>query len=181
MNQRKSFNIPNLLSFLRLAMIPLILWLYCVKGCYGWALAVLVLSGITDIADGMIARRFQMVTDLGKALDPVADKLTQLATLGCLLTRFPYMWMPLSLLVVKELLTGIMSLYAVKKTGEVKGADWHGKLCTVLLYVVIGMHMVWIMIPGWISKALILLCMTAMCFSAVLYAYRNYKQIKGFA
>ncbi len=88
-NTRKQlFTIPNLLSLLRLCMIPLIIWLYCAKKNYALTAAVLVLSGITDTVDGFIARRFNMVTDLGKALDPVADKLTQAAMMFCLLTRF---------------------------------------------------------------------------------------------
>ena len=77
-NTRKQlFTIPNLLSLLRLCMIPLIIWLYCTQKNYALTAVVLVLSGLTDMVDGYIARRFNMVTDLGKALDPVADKLTQ--------------------------------------------------------------------------------------------------------
>ena len=73
------FTIPNLLSLVRLALIPLIVWLYCVKHEYLWAVVVVVLSGVTDIVDGFIARKYHMVSDFGKILDPVADKLTQAA------------------------------------------------------------------------------------------------------
>ena len=178
--KQQIFTIPNLLSLLRLLMIPLILWLYSEKQAYTWALLVLLLSGLTDIADGIIARKFNLVSDLGKALDPVADKLTQIATLWCLVTRFPHMWLPLAVLMVKELFTGIMSLYAVKKSGEVKGADWHGKLCTVLLYGTMGLHMLWSSIPMLLSKILMLQCLAVMCLSGILYWYRNFKQIKGY-
>ena len=128
--KQQIFTIPNLLSFFRLLLIPVIVWLYCDRHAYGWTLSVLILSGLTDIADGYIARRWNLISDFGKALDPVADKLTQIATLWCLVSRFSYMWLPLGILLIKELFTGIMSLYAVKKSGQVKGADWHGKLCT---------------------------------------------------
>lgn len=178
-SKQQIFTVPNLLSFLRLLLIPLIVWLYCVKDAHGMALAVLILSGITDIADGIIARKFNLISDFGKALDPIADKLTQIATMGCLLSRFPHMWLPLGILVVKEVFTGAMSLYAVKKSGEVKGADWHGKLCTVLLYAVMGLHMLWAGIPAFLSKCLLLLCVGVMCLSGLLYWYRNFKQIKG--
>ena len=178
--KQQIFTIPNLLSLLRLLMIPLILWLYSEKQAYTWALVVLLLSGLTDIADGIIARKFNMVSDLGKALDPVADKLTQIATLWCLVARFPHIWLPLVILMVKELFSGIMSLYAVKKSGQVKGADWHGKLCTVLLYGALGLHMLWSGIPILLSKALMGLCVAVMCLSGVLYWYRHYKQIKGY-
>ena len=173
--------LPNLLSFFRLLLIPLIVWLYCQKQAYHMALAVLILSGVTDIADGYIARKWNLVSDFGKALDPVADKLTQIATMFCLVTRFSYLWIPLGMLMVKECFTGIMSLYAVKKSGEVKGADWHGKLCTVLLYGTMALHILWSSIPEGLSKLLMLLCMLVMALSAILYCYRNYKQIKGYA
>lgn len=179
--KQQIFTIPNLLSLFRLLLIPLIVWLYGTKQAYTQALLVLILSAATDIADGIIARKFNLVSDLGKALDPVADKLTQIATLWCLVTRFPHMWLPLAVLMVKELFTGIMSLYAVKKSGEVKGADWHGKLCTVLLYGTMGLHMLWSSIPMLLSKILMLLCLAVMCLSGILYWYRNVKQIKGYA
>ena len=179
--KQQIFTVPNLLSLFRLLLIPLIVWLYGTKQAYTEALLVLILSAATDIADGIIARKFNLVSDLGKALDPLADKLTQIATLWCLVTRFPHMWLPLAVLMAKELFTGIMSLYAVKKSGQVKGADWHGKLCTVLLYGTMGLHMLWSTIPLLMSKLLMLLCLAVMCLSGVLYWYRNFKQIKGYA
>lgn len=179
MKKSQVFTVPNALSVFRLLLIPQIVRLYCVERAYGWALGILVLSAVTDIADGYIARRWNLVSDLGKALDPIADKLTQIATLWCLASRFRHMWLPLGLLLVKETVTGIMSLYAVKKSGQVKGADWHGKICTAFLYAAMGLHMLWIWIPLWLSKLLMLVSMLLMCLSGLLYCYRNYKQIKG--
>ena len=177
--KQQILTVPNLLSFFRLLLIPVIVWLYCTKQAYGMALAVLILSGLTDVADGIIARKFDLVSDFGKVLDPIADKLNQIATMGCLISRFHHMLLPLGILVVKEVFTGIMGLYAVKKSGEVKGADWHGKLCTVLLYGAIGLHMLWSSIPIILSKLLMGLCVAVMCLSGILYWYRNFKQIKG--
>ena len=178
--KQQIFTVPNLLSCLRLLLIPVIVWLYCIKKAYTQALLVLILSGVTDVADGIIARKFGLISDLGKILDPVADKLTQMAALVCLLTRFPHMWLPLAMLVAKEVFTGIMGLIAVKRSGQVKGADWHGKLCTVLLYAVIGLHMLWARIPLPISATLVAMCMLVMIFSGILYWYRNLKQIRGY-
>lgn len=175
------FTIPNLLSCFRLLLIPVILWLYCEKEAYGWALAVLILSGLTDIADGKIARKWNLVSDFGKVLDPIADKLTQAVTLWCLLHRFPHLWLMLATLVIKETVTGIMSLLAVRKSGRVDGADWHGKVCTAMLYTVMGLHMLWHEIPTWLSVLLMILCVVVMLFSGLLYWYRNLKQIKGYA
>ena len=89
--KHKIITIPNVLSFFRLLLIPVIVWLYIVKKYPIWTMAVLALSGITDIVDGIIARKCNMISDFGKAFDPVADKLTQIAMLFCLVSRFRWM------------------------------------------------------------------------------------------
>ena len=174
MKKRQLFNLPNLLSLLRLAMIPLLLWLYLEKEAYLWTAAVLVLSGATDVADGIIARKYGLTTDLGKVLDPIADKLTQATMLWCLGTTFPEIRILLAVLVVKEVLTGIMSLISIRKTGRVDGAQWHGKLTTVLLYAMIIDRIV----PWLISVLLTLACAGMMVVSAVLYWKRNRENIR---
>ena len=175
--RKQIFTIPNLLSFLRLCMIPLIIWLYCSQNNYALTAVVLVLSGVTDTIDGFIARRFNMVTDLGKALDPIADKLTQASVMFCLLTRFQMMLVPLLLLIFKEVCNGIMSLFVIKKTGKVCGADWHGKVCTWLLYAMMFLHIVWFDISRQWSTALISICVIMMTVSFALYMVRNYKML----
>ena len=80
------------LSVVRLLLIPVIVWLYCGKQEYTAAVVVILLSGITDIADGIIARKYHMVSDFGKILDPIADKLTQAAIILCLTYNYPLMW-----------------------------------------------------------------------------------------
>lgn len=175
--RKQIFTIPNFLSFLRLCMIPLIIWLYCAQKNYVLTAVVLVLSGVTDTIDGFIARRFNMVTDLGKALDPIADKLTQASVMFCLLTRFQMMLVPLLLLIFKEVCNGIMSLFVIKKTGKVCGADWHGKVCTWLLYAMMFLHIVWFDISREWSTALISICVIMMTVSFALYMVRNYKML----
>lgn len=175
--RKQIFTIPNLLSFLRLCMIPLIIWLYCSQEDYALTAVLLVLSGITDTVDGFIARRFNMVTDVGKALDPIADKLTQASVMFCLLTRFQMMLIPLLLLIFKELCNGIMSLVVIKKTGKVCGADWHGKVCTWLLYAMMFLHIVWFDIPREWSTVFISICVIMMTVSFGLYMIRNYKML----
>ena len=177
-NTRKQlFTIPNLLSLLRLCMIPLIIWLYCTQKNYALTAVVLVLSGLTDMVDGYIARRFNMVTDLGKALDPVADKLTQASVMFCLLSRFRMMLVPLLLLIFKEVCNGVISLVVIKKTGKVCGADWHGKVCTWLLYAMMFVHIVWFDISREWTTALIGICVIMMTLSFALYLVRNYKML----
>lgn len=79
--ENRVYTIPNLLTFFRLCLIPILVWLYCAEENLLWTAAVLLLSGLTDVADGFIARQFHMGSKLGEVLDPVADKLTQGAML----------------------------------------------------------------------------------------------------
>ena len=174
MKKNKILTIPNLLSLLRLAMIPLLLWLYLEKDAYLLTAAVVVLSAITDIVDGIIARKYDLISDLGKALDPVADKLTQIAMLYCLGTTFPEIQILLVILVLKEVITGIMSLVSIRKTGKVEGAQWHGKVTTVLLYAMIIDRIV----PWLFSAVLTVTCAGMMVFSMVMYWKHNWKSIK---
>ena len=172
-DKKKIITIPNLLSFFRLCLIPVIIWFYCVRGEPVWTAAVLTLSGITDIVDGYIARKFSMVSDLGKILDPVADKLTQICVLFCLLTHYPHIVFPLVLLVVKEIFAAISGILVIRKTGKVFGADWHGKATTVTLYALMVTHLLWYQIPDDISFILTGICVGIMLMSFLLYAIRN--------
>jgi cardiolipin synthase len=176
--QNKILTIPNILSFFRLVLIPVIVWLYVGKQDYLWTLLILTLSGVTDIVDGIIARKFNMVSNFGKAFDPVADKLTQMAMLFCLVSRFKYMMIPFVLLVVKEVFTGITALVSIKKTNTVKGAVWHGKLTTVSLYAMMAIHVVWFNIPRTLSLILVGICIGIMLMSFIMYAIQNFTAIK---
>ena len=176
--QKKILTIPNLLSFFRLCLIPVIVWLYSFKQNYVWTLLVLLISGATDIIDGIIARRLNMISDFGKAFDPIADKLTQMAVLFCLVSRFPYMTIPLIILIIKEVTAAVMNMIAIKKTNEVMGAVWHGKLTTVLLYSTMVIHIIWFNIPMLVSNLLIAISTAMMLFSAVQYTLRNIRTLR---
>lgn len=176
--QNKILTIPNMLSFFRLCLIPVIMWLYCVKENYLWAGIILIVSGITDTVDGFVARHFHMTSDLGKVLDPVADKLTQAAMLFCLLTRFPLMIVPLGIMVLKEFFMGVTGLMVIQKTGKVFGADWHGKVTTWLLYAMMILHVFWYNIPVVLSRVLIAACVIMMLISLVLYGRHNLNALR---
>lgn len=171
--QKKIFTIPNLLSMLRLCMIPVIVWLYTQKQDYPLTTCVLILSAVTDIVDGIIARKWGMVSDFGKILDPVADKLTQFVTLLCLFSRFPYMLIPAVLLVVKELFAAVTGLLTIRRTGTVMSAQWHGKTATVSLYAMMMLHLVCYNMAPAVSYILVGVCTGIMLLSAVLYGIRN--------
>lgn len=177
-SQSKILTIPNLLSFFRLCLIPVFMWLYCVERNYLWTGIILIISGLTDTVDGIIARKFNMISDLGKVLDPIADKVTQAAMLFCLLTRFPLMIAPLALMVVKEFFMGVTGLLVIQKTGKVLGADWHGKVNTWLLYAMMIIHVFWYNIPDVVSKVLIGICVVMMLLSLVLYGRHNLKALR---
>lgn len=177
--KHKILTIPNLLSLFRLLLIPAIVWLYVQKQDHPAATALLVLSGLTDIVDGRIARKFNMISDFGKAFDPVADKLTQIAVLYCLVTRFPHMLLPLILLTVKEVSAGVISLLVIRKTGTVYGAVWHGKVNTALLYGTMILHLLWYRIPAVLSDVLIGACTVMILVSAFLYGRQNIRIMKG--
>ena len=189
------FTIPNIMTFLRIILIPVFMFFFLTskdKPDRLWiALGVLVLSGISDVLDGIIARKFNMVSDLGIALDPIADKLTQFAVMLCLVFRFPNMLVPLLLIVIKEVVTGIFALLTIRKTGLIKGARWYGKVTTVLLYVMMGLHLIWPILhrfwpvtfpseqlPGVVSIVSISLCVAMMLFSFVMYVRRYVLMLK---
>ncbi len=177
-SMNKIFTIPNLLSFFRLLLIPLMIWVYIVKKDYTLTLWILLLSGFTDLADGYIARRFHMISNLGKMLDPVADKLTQAAMLFCLCTRFRPVIFPLVLMAFKELYMAISGILIIKKTKSVNGADWHGKIVTALLYTLIIVHVLWYNITPLASNIMIFICTAMMLVSLILYIRKNQSLLK---
>ena len=177
--KHKIITIPNILSLFRLLLIPVIMWLYIVKQDPLWTTAILVLSGITDVVDGIIARKCHMISDFGKAFDPVADKLTQIAMLFCLVSRYRWMLLPLCVMVVKEGSAGILGLLVIRRTGEVDGAVWHGKATTVSLYSMMIIHLIWFDIPGVISGILIGVCTALALMSAFMYSRENVRKLQS--
>ena len=174
----KILTVPNLLSLIRILLIPLFVWLYLGKVDVPATAVVLALSGLTDALDGFIARHYHMVSDFGKALDPFADKLTQFAMLCCLVIRFPRMLWLIIVLCVKEVLVASSQLVVIRKTELVLGAEWHGKITTILLYAVMILHLLWLDIPPTLSWSLVGLCIGMLLLSGVLYGIRNYRAIR---
>lgn len=128
-------NVPNLISLSRICMTPLFAALY-LRGDIRGALGVLGLCAVSDVLDGALARRWGAVTELGKALDPVADKLIQGAMMLCAAARFPEVWLLLAAHLLRELSLGLLGLRVLRVTGRVYGARWYGKLCTAVIYLV---------------------------------------------
>ena len=177
-SKKDILTIPNILSFFRIVLIPIIVLLYVTYERYEWTTLVILFSGLTDIVDGYIARHYNMISDFGKILDPIADKLTQAAILLCLVSRFPKMLYIFIFMAVKETVMGVTGLLSIKSSGEVHGADWHGKLTTVLLYTMMVTHIVWYSIPMNVSDIMLMSVGAVMLISLTLYCSRNVEMIK---
>lgn len=177
--EKKIITIPNVLSFFRLCLIPVIVWLYSIEHHYIRVGYILILSGVTDMADGFIARHFHMISNLGKILDPIADKLTQGVMLMCLVLRFPLMIVPFILLIGKEIYMSVSGILVIQRTGVVCGAEWHGKAATCFLYGMMILHVFWHEITPVVSRVSILACAVMIGISFVLYGVRNVKLLKN--
>lgn len=171
--------IPNFLSFFRILLIPVMAVLYSIYDSHIAAVVVIALSGLTDILDGKIARRFNMVSDFGKFIDPVADKLTQLAMILCLLAKYAGMQGLVILMVLKESFLFAFSYVTFKKTGVVNSARWYGKATTALLYAVMVVLFLFPNIPVTVADTLIFLCGAMIFVSMVLYSRLFFMSLKG--
>nr|WP_210770194.1 CDP-alcohol phosphatidyltransferase family protein [Qaidamihabitans albus] len=107
---RQALTVPNLLSILRLAGVPLFLWLLLGPQEDGWAIVVLVVSALTDWLDGKLARWLDQTSRLGQLLDPAADRLYIVATLVAFLFREIVPWWVVAALLGRELIVGLSLL-----------------------------------------------------------------------
>ncbi|WP_236793543.1 CDP-alcohol phosphatidyltransferase family protein [Amycolatopsis sp. GM8] len=132
---KQAFNVPNILSLLRLAGVPVFLWLLLGPHEDGWALALLVFSALTDWLDGKLARWLNQMSQLGRLLDPAADRLYIAATLVAFLVRDIIPWWVFAPLVLRELIVGVCIL-ALRRNGFAPPeVTYIGKAATfVLMY-----------------------------------------------
>lgn len=156
-------------------MIPFIVWFY-VKNNYYVATALVVLSGITDVADGIIARKFNMVSDLGKILDPIADKCTQGIIIICLSLKYRHMMWLVMLFVVKECIMGLLGYVAIKSKDSVNSAKWYGKVSTLVLYASMIVLILFPDLPYVAVDAIIVFCGGFLTLSLIMYI-RFYIQV----
>lgn len=126
--------IPNIISIIRIALVPAFCVLYFTPDLRWAAFIILVLSGISDVLDGMIARKFNLVSRVGKVLDPIADKLFQLSTVTCLCIDGAVGWWLLCIMIAKDLFMLIGGSVFYHKTHAVIASKWYGKLTSCLLF-----------------------------------------------
>ncbi len=181
-SRRDLWKIPNILCYIRFILIPFFVVTYIKADepkAYIQAAAIVFLSGLTDFLDGFIARRFDMVTELGKIIDPLADKLTQASLIFVLVVKIKWMFLLLILFVIMQLFLLIAGLVMLKKGTKLSGAKWFGKVSTTVFYVTM---LVLVAVPT-LNKSmtgiLMLLCGGFLLLSFLLYIneyiimYRN--------
>ena len=163
----KIITIPNILSLFRFCLIPVIIWIYLGLENY-------ILSGFTDIVDGYIARKFDMISDVGKVLDPIADKSTQGVVVLLLATKFPLILVVAALILIKEAFMAISGYMVVKKCNIVLAAEWYGKLSTVIITAMMVLHLFWPELNPILSNISIIISALSVLGALVLYAIRNF-------
>ncbi len=162
------WNVPNALTMLRAALIPVFLVLYYVSRRYE-ALAVFLLASATDLLDGYIARKYNLVTNFGKLMDPLADKLMVISVL--LVQTFGGILPPAAVIIVllKEILMVVGGMYMLKK-GIVVYSEIVGKAAQFLFIVALSLSFFhedflaagivqWDMLTLWVSVGLTLLAL----------------------
>lgn len=182
--KREIFTIPNLLSIFRLLLIPVYVIIYLNADSqldYYLAASILAVSCLTDMIDGKIARRFNMISNLGKILDPIADKATQFTLLLCLAIKYPVLRLLTLLFVVKESFQLIAGGISLRKGKMLKGALFGGKICTTVLFISL---IILVMLPQLSDKAVLIIAFIDVIFMVIAFidyiiAYfvkRNYFQ-----
>ncbi len=181
--KREILTIPNILSLFRLILIPVYVVIYLnaqIATDYYLAAGILAVSCLTDLIDGKIARHFNMISTVGKILDPLADKATQFTLIICLATKYPILWYLVGLFVVKEsfqLIAGGINLHRGKM---LKGALLSGKICTTVLFVSLIIMVMIPNLPNTVIHWIALIDMVAMAISFGNYLFTYSKRDNKF-
>ncbi len=169
------FKAPNILCYIRILLIPLFIYLF-LSGYHWQSALVVVIATATDVLDGYVARRFNLITDWGKFIDPLADKLMQLSMLAVTIIKIKWVLILVIFFVIKEFLLLIIGLYIYHKDHNLNGANWAGKLCTVVLDSVMLIFIAVPKIPEPIAIILVGLVTFFLLLSFVVYVL-EYKKL----
>lgn len=152
-------HIPNLLSIFRILLIPFFVW-QMIEGNTLAAGIILAVSGLTDLLDGKLARHFGWVSDIGKVLDPIADKLTQTAVCITLLVLSRDYWPFFVILLAKDFIMLVLGGYLLKKDVKLEGAKIFGKVSTTVFYAAMILIVLIPSMPHWLILTLLILATT---------------------
>ena len=167
--KKEILTIPNLLSLFRLLLIPVYMLIYLNASSpvhYSIAGAILAVSCLTDLIDGKIARRFNMISTVGKILDPLADKITQFTLIMCLAIKYEVLWLIVILFVTKESFQLIAGIITLRQGKMLQGALFSGKLCTVILFLSL---IVLVLFPDIISSAVTVIAVIDIIFMLIAF------------
>lgn len=178
--------IPNLLSCCRIFLIPIYLQIYLhasTASDYFLAALIIAVSCLTDAIDGIIARKYNMISNLGKFLDPLADKATQLVLTSCLAARYPQLNPMLALLVAKECFQLTAAVIHLHHGKALPGALMAGKVCTTVMFISLILLVLLPQAPSWFIHAAVLVNGSFLTFSLASYilAYcGKFRQVEDF-
>lgn len=170
--KKEILTIPNILSLFRLMLIPVYVMIYLSAkedSDYYLAAGILAVSCLTDLIDGKIARHFNMISTVGKILDPLADKATQFTLIICLALKYSVLWYIVGLFVIKESFQLIAGSLTLRKGKMLKGALISGKICTTILFISL---ITMVMIPNISEKNINYIAIIDAAF--MLVAFGNY-------
>lgn len=171
-NKKDLWTIPNIIGYVRILLIPVFCYVYLhaqTTTDYYIACGIVLFSSFTDLFDGMIARKFNQVTELGKILDPVADKLTHAALALCLCVRYSLMRVLIVLMIVKECYMAIMGGIMLKRGKMLDGAMFCEKVCTALLFSGLFILFLFPTMPLPLANAIIMIMMISMIYTFARY------------
>lgn len=177
-------SIPNILCYIRLLLIPVFVILYIkaeTQSEYFRAAFIVLIASFTDFLDGFIARKFNMVTEFGKLLDPVADKLMQFALLFVLLVKTNYIYILVIIFLIKEITMAILGYVFLKKGKKLDGAKWFGKVSTAVFYFTMFILIIFPKLYDYnkyIVYTLVLICASFLILSFLLYVREYYLMYK---
>ncbi len=185
---KEYFSIPNLMGYFRILLVPVYLIVYInadTTGDYYIAAGIMFVSFLTDLFDGKIARRFNMVTDFGKILDPVADKITQGVLALSFSFRYPAVTVLLIVFLLKEFIMALVGIYMLRKGRRMNGAAMHGKICTTVIDVTMFILLIFPAIPYMYVNILSGVCILFIIISMFMYGrfyldmWKEIKKEKG--
>ncbi|MBR5151946.1 MAG: CDP-alcohol phosphatidyltransferase family protein [Clostridia bacterium] len=169
--------IPNILTTVRMLLTPIFAYLVLEAKNLPWAAVILILSGLTDVADGFIARHYNMTSNFGKIYDPFADKLMQITTvLSLTIAQVIPLWV-VAVVFVKEMTMILIGGMLYLKHIAVH-SNWYGKAATVLFYTIIFVLIVWQGIPSLWMWTLLAILLFSMLFAAGGYLVSTIEKIK---
>ena len=173
--------IPNLLSYMRLILVVPFVY-YFIRGLYDdprhyiTAAVCIGISGLTDCFDGLLARKLNQVTSLGKILDPLADKITLIAVAVCMVIYIPALLPLMIVLFVKDFTMLICGLILLVKKIPLPASRWYGKVATVVFYISVIVIIFLKAVYQYENPTLVLVlfCITA---AVMIFALLNYSRM----